>query len=445
MSKHEGVSPPEISLVVFISGALLLCLLSAAFFVEQMLHQPPCCDVLYYLDIARSYNEKGMFQVKEGIRTFGYPWILSLITKFSHSLLFDYAFVWIFQSICYVFTCYFVAHSIAQFNVKLAKYIYLALCTNVFISPYLGVPLTDALHTMLALSVLVGLMSTDTLASASHKQLFWRLFFIIFLISFSIILRPAAIWLLLPGCYFIAHAFIQQRKLLIFLSALLLGTIPLFIQIALNKLHYNVISFFPIIDLGHQQIIWGIENIKFGAWFGGDRPPENFYPSSPIIDSAGASIGIAWYFLHPIDAIKLITLKFFAAFDWEYIMPYPRATQSRFFMIVPSLLSFSIMWWGLVGTVIHTFRHRLSVLGLRFMPLLALLSWGGVTLLSALELRFTLPILTYFIIVGMAAIYYIASIKSRTQLTLLMLGQVLFVAIAMWLSTIIRGQAAIQW
>ena len=251
MNENSTIQTPKIPMPTLIIGALILYALSLFFFVEQIFHQPPCCDAINYLDIAHAYNEQGFFHFKEALRTFGYPWILSLIAKLSNfSHLPENFLIWFFQSTLYFFVSYAIAKNIAKSNIKLAKYAYLALCVNIFISPYLGITLTDALYTILALFLLANLMlSNDSSASISGTKLFWRLFFIIFLTSFSIIIRPAAIWLLLPIGYYMASFFIERKKTMtypsllkelgIFLGALCLGITPLLMQILLNILHYN--------------------------------------------------------------------------------------------------------------------------------------------------------------------------------------------------------------
>ncbi|MDF3054215.1 MAG: hypothetical protein K0Q74_122 [Gammaproteobacteria bacterium] len=438
----------RIPLPIWIVGALLLYGLSLYFFVEQTQHQPQCCDAIHYMGMAHAYATNGFFQVTEPSRTFGYPWILSLIIKFSNSLLSESAVIWFFQSTFYFFTVYVIARQIAKSNTKLASYVYLALCTNIFILPYFTVTLTDGLYATLALALLAALIPGYSLATSTQIKLFWQLFLVIFVTSFSIITRPAAIWLLLPVGYFIVSAFIERKKPLLFLGAFLLGVTPLIIQSISNALNYQVISFLPVTSLGKAQIIWGIENIKYGTWTGGTAGNEliqNFYPSSPIIDTSRTSGIIQWYLSHPISILKLIILKFIGAFDWDYLLPYPKFIPNAFFKIAPSIISFSILWWGLVGTAIHTFSHRLPALGMRFIPLISLISWSGVTLLSALELRFTLPLLSYFIVISVVTIYHLVGIENQKPLKYCVIGQILFLIIALLLSNIIRGQATIQW
>jgi hypothetical protein len=164
-------------------------------------------------------------------------------------------------------------------------------------------------------------------------------------------------------------------------------------QSILNLRNFGFFSPFPIQDLGGFQIHSGISYVKYSTWTG-PGSPSNYYSSSRIIGEYDGS-GLAWYLYHPFDAINLLFFKFVGAFDFDYLVPY--ANQGFTLSWVASTISFLVVLIGLF----LMFRHlagkgNLSTLGPRWFPLLVLISWGSVSMVSALELRFSLPIVTYF-------------------------------------------------
>ncbi|MCX7338845.1 MAG: hypothetical protein NTX76_06180 [Alphaproteobacteria bacterium] len=389
----------------FIVGFSFLLIIGFYFFIEQIL-RPVGGDAPSYMEIARAYNSKSIVAAQtDSHRTFAYPWILSLLIKLSGIANFpDILLIFVFQTTAYLFATLLIVSSVSNHSSKLASILFVALCFNIYVIPYHGITLTDSLYTSISIMIFGILIRLECLSAPGNNDLVKWIFYLIFLLSWGIVIRPAAIWLSVPVFYCIVRLFTKGYvKITDLILVLITGAVPLYIQICLNVLNYKVISFLPAANLGGMQIQWGIENVKYGTWMG-NGGIGNYYSSKSIIGTV-TDPSIRWYFGNPSKAIRLLSLKMVGAFDFDYLMPYPYRKLALGW--IPSFLSFSILWFGSLGVVFHLFTGKLRALGSRFMPLIIFLSWSSVALISALELRFTLPLLSYFIVVGSVFIFYL--------------------------------------
>ncbi|MFN7709731.1 MAG: hypothetical protein ACK5O7_02045 [Holosporales bacterium] len=388
-------------------------------------------------------TEKGLLAAQEAKRTFAYPWVLSFLIGLANLTRLPEAFIiFFFQTTSYFLTSAWVAKQLLWHSRKLSAFVYLALCSNVFIMPYLGITLTDAIYTSLVLGATAILSRAQYYPKEQGKNTFSHYFTPLILFTTALVIRPASVWLSLPIAVWILFSSFERKHLNKLTFATLVASIPLLIQITINTLAFKTVTFFPASNLGSAQLVWGIENIKYATWLGNGAPQNNYF-SKNLVNIVGAGDPIKWYISHPFQGIKLIFVKLFAAFDWDYLMPYPRKIPK--FKWIPSIISFSVLFWGLTGVLLNAFKNCLPVLGLRYMPLLIFASWSAVTLSSALELRFTLPMIGYFIISGTAAIHYLSQPDHRATLKYYMGGWILFMAFAVWMARFVRSQAVVQW
>lgn len=172
---------------------------------------------------------------------------------------------------------------------------------------------------------------------------------------------------------------------------------------------------------------------------GGSR--QNFYPSGHLINTEG-EFNLWWYFNNPVDSVKLLAFKLVGGFDFDYLVPYPYHQPANKW--VASFFSFTILWIGVFGVFVHLCTKKLAVLGSRFMPLIIFVGWCTVTLISALELRFTLPLISYFIIVNCAVVNFIIVNRDRKFLLLMVTGWIIFMPIFYQMAKFIRLQSMVQ-
>jgi len=112
-------------------------------------------------------------------------------------------------------------------------------------------------------------------------------------------------------------------------------------------------------------------------------------------------------------------------------------------MWLPSILSFTVLWVGLSGIFVHLLVKRLPMLGFRFLPFLILICWGAVNLVSALELRFTLPIVCYFLVVTAVFFDGYWDCFNRLRKFTYIASGALFVTLCIYISVFIRAQSSI--
>jgi hypothetical protein len=207
---------------------------------------------------------------------------------------------------------------------------------------------------------------------------------------------------------------------------ILLSSTPILWQSTLNYLNWGKFTPFPITDLGAMQIQDGIKNVKYATWVG-PGSPSNFYPSESLVGEYDGT-GLSWYLNNPIEAIQLVFFKFVGAFDFDYFYPYN--SESNQYAFIVSTISFSLVLISLILIARHSLGlGNLSLLGPRWFPLLVFMSWAALTMLTMLELRFTLPILSFFLVICLASFSDFRSMRTPVKafvLGLFLIGMIIF-------------------
>lgn len=426
---------------VLVAGIIVMALISYYFYFFQQKY-PPCCDVVSYAAIAADTNNIGFLESQIPLRTFAYPLFLSTVAKISSILGVDYSvLIFVLQFALYVVALVnVVLYFFEKINSTAAKNIILLfLCCNIYVAPYIAIALTDSIYVSLCIIVFTNICR---LLSGSEVK-YGVIFVTAFLTAFAIIVRPTAIWLAGPLLFCFAILIFSKKIDYFKLAAVVsIAAIPLCIQIFINYTRFDAFTFFPATDLGKAQVEWGIKHLKYATWMGGGAQP-NYYPSGELINAVPGESGftVMWYFSNIFDGIKLVLVKFVGAFDFDYLVPYPYFVTKDFWL--PSLFSFGIMFFGICGVVYHALTNNITVLGHRFLPGIIFVSWGAITLISALELRFTLPILTFFMIVS---VLYIHELSARSQKKIIGLSVVGFLFLLPFLIKIalfVRDQSSI--
>lgn len=407
--------------IMFAIAFLIMAAISYYFYLFQQQY-PPCCDAISYQGIAAQTIKVGFFESQIPMRTFAYPLFLSSIAKVSAVSGIQYTLlIFMFQLTIYMIA---VVNAVRFFSEKLASSvsqiaILALLCCNIFVAPYIPIALTDSIYLSLCLIAIINICRLSVSSDIKCTQLSITTF----VIALAIVVRPAAIWLVGPLLLCLSVLIFSKKispwKLLV---AFFIAAIPLAVQIFINFTKFDVFTFFPATDLGTAQIEWGIRNIKYATWMG-DGIQQNFYPSSALINPTPGVSGftLEWYFHNLFDGAKLVLVKFIGAFDFDYLVPYPYFKNSDFW--IPSILSFTFMFFGVCGVIYHALTGNIASLGIRFLPVVIVCSWGAVTLISALELRFTLPLLCYLMIVS---VLYIYELKNRDNKKLIVFSTASF-------------------
>ena len=203
-----NISPPILAL-----GGMFLLVIGFKFFIEQIIY-PQAYDAVAYLHYAKIMNAGGIEAMTDPLRTFAYPWILSLIIKASQAINLPEKFlIFLVQISFYYLATLFVSSVASEYSKKLPIIIYLALCVNIFVIPYTGITLTDSLYTSLSI-VLFGMWMKINFFHET-KQIYPEkfIFLCVLLLSLAMTIRPAAIWLAVPTCYCFIECFGNERLL----------------------------------------------------------------------------------------------------------------------------------------------------------------------------------------------------------------------------------------
>ena len=315
------------------------------------------------------------------------------------------------------------------------KLLILVLSLNVFIAPYFSVSLTDSLYTSMALGLIFW--SWTQLTKSTNLSIWPGIFFF----SAALAIRPAALWLLPPLIFTIVALLrtntninLRRELPLWFLSAA-----PLLWQSAVNLRNFGQFTPLPISDLGGSQIQWGIGNVKYATWTG-DGSAANYYPSTSLVGEYDGG-GLSWYLTNPIDSLQLLYFKFVGAFDFDYLVPYPNTGYGLSWLT--TTISFLILLTSLFVIIRHTLGlSKSSALGPRWFPATILIAWGALNLITALELRFTLPILTYL---GLLSLWFPSEFLSLTRRARLIIALLIIAGLSiLWVSALFVRTLAVS-
>lgn len=427
---------------IVMAALLLMAAISYCFFLLQQAY-PPCCDALSYAAIAAKTNSVGFLESQIPLRTFAYPLFLSGVAKVSSITNVNYLFlVFLFQFALYAIA---VINALSFFGERITSTaakitILLFLCCNIYVAPYIAITLTDSIYISLCMIVITNICRLFASADTRYSLISITAF----LVALAIVIRPTAIWLVAPLIfYFAVLIFSGKANYFRLAGACAIAAIPLGVQIFINYSRFDAFTFFPATNLGSAQVEWGIKHLKYATWMAGGIQP-NYYPSSELIKAVPGDSGftIMWYFSNIIDGIKLIFVKFVGAFDFDHLLPYPYFVIRDFWL--PSVFSFAFMFFGVCGVFYHALTANLTALGHRFLPGVIVVSWGAITLVSALELRFTLPVLTYFMIVSCLYLYELKVRNQRKAIVFSLLGFLITLPFLIMVALFVRDQSSIS-
>lgn len=427
---------------IVMAAVLLMAAISFYFFLLQQAY-PPCCDAVSYAAIAAETNSVGFLESQIPLRTFAYPLFLSGVANISSVSNIDYLLlVFLFQFALYAIA---LVNALSFFAAKVKSttaknIILLFLCCNIYVAPYIAATLTDSLYTSLCIIVITNICRLFSSADTKYNLICITAL----LTALAIVIRPTAIWLVAPlSFYLVFLIFSGSVNYLKLIGVIAIAAIPLGVQIFINYSRFDAFTFFPATDLGKAQIEWGIKHLKYATWMGGGAQP-NYYPSSEFISAVPGETGftIMWYFSNFVEGIKLVFVKFVGAFDFDYLVPYPYFVIKDFW--IPSAFSFAVMFFGVCGVVYHALTNNVAVLGNRFLPGIIFVSWGAITLISALELRFTLPILTYFMIVSVLYIHELNVRNQRKIIAYSVIGFLITLPFLIKIALFVRDQSSIS-
>ncbi|QDT43052.1 hypothetical protein Pan241w_31490 [Gimesia alba] len=429
---------------LWLSGAALF-LLSAVFFIIQAMH-PPDWDAFQYMSIAQQFSETGMESYKKDVRTYFYPWVLSLIISLSKvTNLPTRILLFVFQTSFYFFCVNRLARAISIKNKKLGQIILVVLSVNIFVIPYLSLSLTEGIFLSLFILWLSAFTRLEKFVNKDHNPSDLKKEIILIAAASGIILvtRPAGLWIcctsfvmLLLKWKAIYSKFKPLQLTLLLVLAFFTFAAPLIPQFYLNAVNFQKASPFPVKDLAGFQIQVGIENLKYGTNISGGEPAI-WYPNPFMTDNAASELGYRWYFYHPVKAFLTVLFKFIAAFDFEYLFCYVADLRPPYRWLT-TLTSQTIFIIGLWRAITYCTKKD-SFIGNYTMPLVCLFFWGLFTMPTALELRFSLPMQIIFLILTVQYLMEYRNYARRNKIKMVgiyLVSMLIIVPIAYYVSTL---------
>lgn len=359
-----------------------------------------------YWQVAKHYNENGLLQPHQysSVRLYLYPLILSVVLRAAEAMSWNASYLLaIFQYVIYLLSCAALTNAVSQTS-RMKTAVFAALSCNIFLIPYVALSLSDSLSVALVQFFIVAMLNA-TKSSINLRVCGW-LSVAGFLAGASMEIRPAYVWLPVMGLTVIVFAnrdwHIRANLMRVFHTLLFVtfAVIPMIPQIAINSANYQSLTPLPAGNLQSAQLLWGKQHLKYATRLTAGVPPQIFY-RNPFYDEdeIPGTHPTTWYLNHPISAMATITAKTVAAFDFDFIEPYvyhphpPLQSPLR-------ILSLTLFFLGICGIFARLFNLlSLSKSNLpRWLPFALLIGWVSVSLLSALELRFSLPLLSILLI-----------------------------------------------
>jgi len=242
--------------------------------------------------------------------------------------------------------------------------------------------------------------------------------------------RPAGIWVILANFIMLVYygfSFLSKHHFRInfiktFAVTIILTTafiIPLVPQIHINTLHFQKVSPFPVADLGSSQLSWGINYLKYATNLSGGG--ASVYYKNPLASAYKENTNpIDWYIHNPIESFETLGIKFVGAFDFDYLFPYIYNFNPSY-RWPSAFVSLSFLYFGMWGIFSYLIFYSKKndqdfTFGNRIFPFVCLLTWSAVTIPSAIELRFSLPLLSVFIIFTVERMFYLSNLSVAKKL-----------------------------
>ena len=373
------------------------------------------CDTQTYLDMGQAYAAQGgvaempateldgkPFEISK-LRTYGYPMFVAGllgIEKITHIPVLY--LVYLAQLAGFLAASGWLAWLFSRHgSPRLGRLVLAALLLNVFIYPYLNLPLSDTLSFILEI-VLFCLLGSLFYTPATGRAALRLGLPMGLVLGYMLMVRPGNLYLLVfAGISWLAILFYRRsaRPLLWTLPAIALGfAAAIAPQLAFNLHHYHKFTFLPVGALGGFQIDAGRILLKYSTWT--HNGGEGLYYLNPW-RGLQDNTDLSWYFDHPWDGLRTIFLHIFGMLDVNFYLPYLTEPKPhhRWLLLI---LSSGLVYWAVWGWFRALCRWRTLYLAGEKQPALLFLlgtsallavSWLGIYALTAGENRFALPVL----------------------------------------------------
>lgn len=393
-------------------------------------------DSFHYFTLSQIVSGEGLWNLQSRVRTYGYPFFVSLCTGFS-DVDAGTARVLVFaaQLLLYLAASLYAARAAERVfgSARFFYGTYLVLALNPIVLIRTTELLSDTLSaTLIFLAVLVSI-------ERPHPA---RRVFLAFLCAgLAAAVRPAAL-VVLPALAvaWIVRARLHRepflRRALPATAAVALALLP---QVFLNGRAYGRWSPLPVERLYGEQAGWGMSILKYATVVRPGVDPRIVY-GNPLAP-AGVASPREFFARRPAGYLKTLAMHGFALFDQD--LPFTYATNMRPWYRWPlSLVNYAFLYLAALGLAVGLSRRNLSAeerVGFTA-ALLSSLACVAIYLPVAVESRFSLPV---YLVLSPAAVFAAAWLPGRRSGSALVLAIAGggFIAICVQLSRWLSAQA----
>jgi MFS family permease len=429
--------------IAFLFGAIAI---GCAGYMHEC-HFPSAFDSIGYVDSGNDIVSGGLFSnyANSELRTYGYPWILSLFlrARVAWGLPFA-ASLFVFQLAAYIFAAWFVRWSLLPMGRRVAAFAFCGLLSNYYVLLYTSVSLTESLSLAMLL-----LVAGCWIAMWQGRDRNWPILIGSLAAGFAIMIRPAnvfvlAAWVAGSGYLVVTDTSKSAHRVIRVVALIVLMAVPMIPQVANNVRFHQ--RFTPLVaeSLGNLQQILGIRLLKYATAL----PPvpeasvsyaNPLYRGEPIDHDAP----LLWYAEHPVRGTVTLLLHVFNLTDQDLLFTYSRDLDP-WYRSPLSTLNHLAAGLGILGLMVFLVsaaksRERRSIESIVALMsvLLANIALYSVT---AVEMRFGLTLLAIlFSFAGFAGWWLLHVSGGRRGVAT---GGVLaYVALALVLSVWVRRQS----
>ena len=427
--------------------ALSFALLVAHAFLVHEWFFPSTCDAWEYVHLGREIADRGLFHLTTDLRTYGYPFILSFVLRTATMLGLSFTVVLFeLQLFFYLTACLFFRSTLSRTSPLAARIAFCGLLVNYYVLIYIPESLTESVS--LSLLVIAG---GCWLVAYRGGAGVWPLVAGSLVASFAVMVRPANMFMVAAWIFGVVIIGLRQRPAAsrvyvagaCIVTALVFPALP---QLANNVRQFGKWTPLLAVDLRKIQQMLGIQNIKYATGMP-PVPVQQIYYSNPLF--VGTTVDVAsplrWYLDHPGRGVVTLVLHTFNLTDQDLLFTYSRDLDP-WYRLPLGVINHGAVVLGLIGLIllgrrIYLARER----GERdaSLALLALIGANWAVYASTqVEMRFGSVLLLVLFPFACYTATRVAAGKSVRIIAATALGVASYIALALLLSSWVRGQAA---
>jgi len=347
--------------------------------------------------------------------------------------------IFVVQLFLYIFSAFLLVRVVAK-NVseRAGHAIAVGLGLNIFVSPYLGLSLTDGLSVSIQITSIAVLAKVYfEVNSLSLRKLAMMGIGVGILAGEALMVRPANILFMAVIATTCIATAIRHRDTAIwpmvkFFSLSVFGfSLAVAPQLVVNVRLFDTWTFMPVYHLGSLQIDYGVRYLKYGTRIADIAHPMPYM--NPWYHG-DVDVSVKWYLLHPVAGIATVAMHIFGVLDFDYLFVYIYDTNPWYRWPL-FFFSQTVNFFGIVGIVRcaraaiyhdHSREHDAARL---MMSLLSafFVTWIAICSISAVENRFALPMVAVLLPCAISSVRWLVD-RKRSVVVLAVFSAYLVVA-----------------